>query len=316
VILQPSDGRSSRPTGCPWSAGATWPQPPPERIPIHQPGPQPTPPLAQHGLRQLRPSQPRLGQSTGLLAIRQATTPKSARPNRGLPRRTDVPTNPAVRTGRTRTRDARTRTPAHRTPGTGRADTGHPAPDARTPDTRHRTRGHRTPGTGHPAPDERTPDTVTGRGQATTAGHPGHPRQPRPRSRPAGRRALLLWAALAGSATNDGSEMGHRQRDRDNRSDQASARVRSTVQGARLGALLSLDDFGLRVERAESCHPLWRDVLRGVGVGWSQAGGSRFLGWRSMADGAQRTRPASRVSSGPLPTRRTVGWRCRGLAVM
>jgi hypothetical protein len=142
----------------------------------------------------------------------------------GCPAVPTCSTNPAVRTGRTRTRDARTRTPAHRTPGTGRADTGH----------RDRTR------TGDDGRASRTSSTAT-----TTKSARRTPSPP-----PVG--------GACGLATNDGSEMGHRQRDRDNRSDQAAARVRSTVQGARLGALLSSDDFGSSVERDEGGHPLWR----------------------------------------------------------
>jgi len=108
-------------------------------------------------------------------------------------------------------------------------------PPVRTGGRGHGTHGHGRPHTGHPAPDtrHRTPDADRRR---TAQQAFGHPRQPRPRRRPPGRRTPLCGAGACGSATLTARRWGHCQRDRTHRSDQAAARFPPPSK-ARLGAL-------------------------------------------------------------------------------
>jgi hypothetical protein len=211
--------------------------------------------------------------------------------------------------GRVRTDGADTRqaghqtgwtpTGGHRTGGHRRVDTDGWTPESWTLDGW--TPAVRTAGPRTTTPGDRTPDGLdTGR-----AGLPDPGRRPRvggqrmvdadrrptpwpaswhcrPRRRrppagcrqdaPPGRRGLgEQQPGPLGSKNSEGTHAatdgpGHRR-------DRRLQVVRRRPAAPRRTAVLGSD--GWRVERAESCHPLWRDVLRGVGVGWLQAGGSR-----------------------------------------
>jgi hypothetical protein len=121
----------------------------------------PTPPLAQHGLRQLRAPGSDSGTRRGGHGHRGATTPTLAVLAVWLPaaspRSTSSSGSDTADAGthgyQMLTPDTRRRTPGRRTPG--HPDTGHPDAQTPTPDTGHRSRGHRTRGRRTPAEDGR-----------------------------------------------------------------------------------------------------------------------------------------------------------------
>jgi hypothetical protein len=158
-----------------------------------------------------------------------------------------------------------------RTPDSGHLDAPTPAPDT----------GHRSPGQASADTGHWTPDTGRGRGQgdegaagirtswATT-----------PSDRTLGRPTVFLWTAPA--ALDSPCRLGGEAAFQREIASRRHLLGRSARVERRLGALLSSDDYGSRVDRAASCHPLWRGDVRG---GWCRmvAGGRQpVLEWRSM----------------------------------
>jgi hypothetical protein len=215
----------------------------------------------QHDRRQLPHSQPE--QTTGPLADTAGdhagagpSQPRSA----ALPHRRST-NRPWRRQGRTRTQDARTQDT--RRPDTRRPDTGHPQTGHRY--TRHWTPGHRSTRT----PDTRTPEHAdTGaRGHRTGATNGVASIRTsstiRPRRRPAGHRTVPPGGRRLRAAINASSATATRPAPPTHPGgDRAPPRRLCTVQ-ARLGALLSSNDYGSRVERAAKLHPLWRSLESG-----------------------------------------------------
>jgi hypothetical protein len=211
----------------------------------------PTPRLAQHRLRQLRargsdsgrpraghgrsgrPRRPRPSQPYGCLPHRRAPGPHFGRTQRTRQR-----TNAGRRTADTWTlrRPHRTRDigPVDSQAWTLVADTGHRTPDA---------------GRGRGQADEGAAGIWTS--WATT-----------PSDRTLGHPTMFLWTAPAalGSPCRLGGEAAFQR-------EIASRRQllgRSAGVERRLGALLSSDDYGSRVERTANLHPLWQAASRGV----------------------------------------------------
>jgi hypothetical protein len=114
------------------------------------------------------------------------------------------------------------------------------------PDTVHSTR--------HAMPNRKR----HGQGNGRTARQAfGHPRLPRPRRRPAGtRRAPPVGRAFAAWQQGWLGAWQDCQRDRTHGSDQAKLLDVAPPSKARLGALLSSDDFESSVERTATLHPL------------------------------------------------------------
>jgi hypothetical protein len=94
----------------------------------------------------------------------------------------------------------------------------------------------------------------------------------------AGQRTVLLWAAAAHAAlgNHDGSAVRPPASARDcGLHCQASCWVAPPAAKRRLGALLSSDDFGSRVERQALGQVLWRAGLQGVG----NVSGATVVNW-------------------------------------
>ena len=175
--------------------------------------------------------------------IQRATTPTPAIPAGGC-----LAHRRAPRPHSGRTADAGP--PGHRTP-TPDTDTWTLRRPHRTPDAWTGTRGHWTlgPDTGRRTPAEDA-DTVTKARPAS-----GPPGLTTPSDRALGRPTVFLWTAPA--ALDSPCRLGVRP--------PASARLPLALSGScsvaplakpRLGALLSLDDFGSSVERTATLHPL------------------------------------------------------------
>src|SRR5512132_4126261 len=258
----PTNERSSRAPGLSWSATrSSWPLP----TTSHDDGQVqtdasagPAPPASASSTRL------RLRQTTSRAWTQRATTPTPAIP----PVRRPAPP-PRSRTSlRPDTADAATHKHRTPTPDTGQLtpDSGHLDAQTPAPDTGHRPRGqasvdtgrsHRTPDTGH-----WTPDASRGRGQADE-GAAGIRTSwaTTPRDRALGRPTVFLSTAPAalGSPSRLGGEAAFQR-------EIASRRQllgRSAGVERRLGALLSLDDYGSSVERTAKLHPLWRLLLTG-----------------------------------------------------
>jgi hypothetical protein len=185
-------------------------------------------------------------------------------------------TNSPVRTEWTRIADART---GHRTwtPGTGHwtSDTGRA--DTGRADTGHRTRGRWTRGrwtrTGRRTLDGRTLDMRTRTGRPRRGGRPDILV---PRHRWTANRAAVAAAAHAALGNHDGSAVRPPASARGcGLHCQASCWVAPPAAKRRLGALLSSDDFGSRVERQALGQVLWRAGLQGVG----NVSGATVVNW-------------------------------------
>jgi hypothetical protein len=188
--------------------------------------------------------------------------------------------------------DAR-RTDAGRSHRTPHPDTGHRTPDGRTPDTGHRTGGHRTGGHrtgGHRTGGHRTPDTGqadaghadadAGRGQ----GDQGTVGIRVPRHRWDGEPCCCGWHARRSSTMTALGGEATCQRARLPATPPGSCWVAPPAAERRLGALLSLDDFGSSVERRGGGHPVYGDewqclqVLVGRRVSAGRGGAARTRG--------------------------------------
>jgi hypothetical protein len=189
----------------------------------------PTPPLAQHGLRQLRAPGSDSGTRRGGHGHRGATTPTLAVLAVWLPAASPRSTSSS---------------------GSDTADAGTHGYQTLTPDTRRRTPGHRTPGrsdadTGHWTPvawtsHARTPDA--GRGRTRTGGprHGRHPDilgPPRRAAAPLGRRSVFLWMAPA--ALGSPCKLGGEATCQPETTYRATSCSAAPPAKARLGALLS-----------------------------------------------------------------------------
>jgi hypothetical protein len=209
----------------------------------------------------------RLRQTTSRSWTQRATTPTPAIPairRPASPLRSRTSLRPDSGRGNTQTPDSGRRTAdtwtlrrPHRTLDTGPLDR-----QARTPDT-----GHRTLAEDVEQGDEGAAGIRTS--WATT-----------PSDRTLGRPTVFLWTAPA--ALDSPCRLGGEAAFQREIASRRHLLGRSARVERRLGALLSSDDYGSRVDRAASCHPLWRGDVRG---GWCRmvAGGRQpVLEWRSM----------------------------------
>jgi hypothetical protein len=251
----PTNERSWRAPGLSWSATrSSWPLP--NHLPQRQPGPN----------RRLRwPS------TTCASFEHEAPTQADDEPgmdaagdhaNSGHPSRNGGLPTPRSRTSlRPDTADAATH--RHRTP---RPDAGQRTPDSghRPADTWTLRRPHRTLDTGHvdrqawtlvARTGHRTPDTGRGRGQVTTARPASGPPEPP-------RRATARWDAQpcscgrAPAALDSPCRLGGEAAFQREIAPRRQLLGRSARVERRLGALLSLEDFGSSVERTATLHPL------------------------------------------------------------
>jgi hypothetical protein len=138
--------------------------------------------------------------------------------------------------------------------GRGNAQTPDADTGRRTPGRSDAHTGHRTPVPWTGKRGHWSPDTGRGRGQGDEGSAGIRTSATTPSDRALGRPTVFLWTAPAalGSPCRLGGEAAFQR-------EIASRRQllgRSTGVERRLGALLSSDDYGSRVERTESCHPL------------------------------------------------------------
>jgi hypothetical protein len=145
---------------------------------------------------------------------------------------------------------------------TGSLNTGRP--DTGRPDTGHLETGHRTLDVGRPLDGlDGRPTAGPGRGQGND--QPGRRPDILAPATPAGRPDLTRVTALG--------VLGHPGRPRGDGTCAGALTAAATDScpappgmRPRPGALLSSDDFGLRVERAAKRHPLWRAAVTETGV--------------------------------------------------
>jgi hypothetical protein len=175
-----------------------------------------------------------------------------------------------------RTPDAWTLRRPHRTLDTGRVDRHAWTLDART--------GRRTPdaGRGRGHGDEGTAGVRTSWATTPNGLTLGHP-------------TVFLCTAPAALGNHDGSALGHLPERDCLLALPASCSVTPPAAKRRLGALLSSDDFGSRVEREAQGQVLWRVRVKLAGEGgscgrlwvWERAGqrlsGATFCNWGAHA---------------------------------
>jgi hypothetical protein len=201
----------------------------------------------------------RLRQTTSRAWTQRATTSTPAIPAVRLP----APP-PRSRTS-LRPDTAHAATHKHRTPtpdaGQRTPDSGHLDPQTPAPDTGHRSRGQARVDTGRSL---RTLDAGRGRGQADE-GAAGIRTSwaTTPSDRALGRPTVFLWTAPAplGSPCRLSGEAAF-QREMASRWQLLG---RSAGVERRLGALLSLDDFGSSVGRRDGGHPVYGKAGRAIG---------------------------------------------------
>jgi hypothetical protein len=148
----------------------------------------------------------------------------------------------------------------------GRTDTGR-----RTADTWTLRRPHRTLDSGRmdrqawtlvAHTGHRTPDAGRGRGQGDQgAAGIRTSRATTPSDRTLGRPTVFLWTAPA--ALDSPCRLGGEAAFQREIASRRQLLGRSAGVERRLGALLSSDDYGSRVERTAKLHPLWRVAWRG-----------------------------------------------------
>jgi hypothetical protein len=141
----------------------------------------------------------------------------------------------------------------------GHQSAGQPDPGRPNQMTGHRTAGHRT--AGQPEPDIGTEWVDTQWWTPTGDGHHGRPWPSRPRQ---GRPTAGTPSASSAVQMSPGRSATGQLNSKDTAKAGLATAATRQRQGdtppskARLGALLSSDDYGSRVERLGACHPLGR----------------------------------------------------------